>query len=283
LAVVDHIWFWGWAALPGFLLVVLPLTAFLMALVFLFLRQVNARRQTQRLLGELEMAHQQLAAYAEEVETLTLATERQRMARELHDTLAQGLAGLILQLEAVESYLERSNTERAQAIVGQAMGRARSTLTAARRAIDDLRNEEEPLDLNQAVREEIRRFSESSGLPCIATLRAPARLPTPLAEAALRTVGEGLTNVVRHARAQQTWVSLLVDGQALVVTVRDDGIGLTEPKHAQNGHYGLLGLRERARLVGGCLEVTHLPNGGTSLTLRLPLPTAEPGEEGALL
>ena len=84
----------------------------------LFFRQVKARIRTQTFLKELELAHQQ-------VEELTLANERQRMARDLHDTLAQGLAGIIMQLEAVQAHLENQNTQRAQSIIKGSMSQAR--------------------------------------------------------------------------------------------------------------------------------------------------------------
>lgn len=272
IIVVDHLFFWGWAALVGFLLVTLPMTAFLMALVYLYLRQTHARQEAQQLLAALEAANQQLAAYAAHVEDLTLAAERQRMARELHDTLAQGLAGLLLQLEAVESHLERGNTARAQTIIGQAMPRARRTLADARRAIDDLRDGNFLRDLNNSLRAEITRFGETTGLPCYPELHVPDNLAPALQETILRTAGEGLTNIARHAQARQVWLTLCQEGQNITLTVRDDGVGF-DPATATrgNGHYGLLGLCERAQLVGGALAIVSTPGAGTTLTLRLPL------------
>ncbi|HRW10202.1 MAG TPA: sensor histidine kinase [Caldilineaceae bacterium] len=273
IVVVDYVAFWGWSALIGFLLVTLPLTAFLMALVYLYLRQTHARQEAQQLLTALEAAHQQLAAYAERVEDLTLAAERQRLARELHDTLAQGLAGLLLQLEAVESHLERGNTVRAQGIIRQAMTRARRTLADARRAIDDLRNGDFLLDVNDNVGAEVERFCATTGLACHHELQAPARLPLALHETIVRTVGEGLANVARHAQARQVWVTLRQEAQGIVLVVRDDGIGFDPAATRGNGHYGLIGLAERAHHAGGTLDVAGAPGMGTTLTLRLPLPT----------
>lgn len=276
IIVVDHLFFWGWAALVGFLLVTLPMTAFLMALVYLYLRQTHARQEAQQLLAALEAANQQLAAYAAHVEDLTLAAERQRMARELHDTLAQGLAGLLLQLEAVESHLERGNTARAQTIIGQAMPRARRTLADARSAIDDLRDGNFLHNLNDSLRAEIARFGETTGLSCCSELHAPDHLPLVLQETILRTASEGLTNIARHAQARQVWLTLCQEQHAITLTVRDDGIGF-DPATATggNGHYGLIGLRERAQLAGGTLDIASTPGGGTTLTLRLPLSVAE--------
>ncbi|MCB0085934.1 MAG: hypothetical protein KDE47_33570, partial [Caldilineaceae bacterium] len=182
IVVIDYLFFWGWSALLGFLLVTLPLTAFLMALVYLYLRQMHAHQEAQGLLTALEAAHQQLAAYAARVEDLTLTAERQRLARELHDTLAQGLAGLLLQLEQVESHLERGNTVRAQSIIRQAMARARDRLADARHAIDDLRSGDFLLDVNDNVCAEVDRFCAATALPCHCALQAPAQLPLVLHE-----------------------------------------------------------------------------------------------------
>ncbi|MDF2792192.1 MAG: sensor histidine kinase, partial [Neobacillus sp.] len=119
-------------------------------------RQVNARLRMQYYLQELETAHQK-------VEKLTLANERQRMARDLHDTLAQGLAGLIMQLEATDAHLQNGNSNRAHAIIQQSMIRARETLKNARTAIDDLRAESiEETDFYREVLKKINGFKETA-------------------------------------------------------------------------------------------------------------------------
>lgn len=280
LAVINFVWLWGWAALPSFLVLAAPQTFFILAFVVLFFRQANARKHAQEFLRELEtahheleVAHRQLAEYAARVEDLTLATERQRLARELHDTLAQGLAGLILQLEAIDKQLAHGRSERAQAITSQAMARARTTLADARRAIDDLRagglNTD---DLCEAVRAEAERFTAATGIPCALDLAPPAPIPDDLREHALRAVAEALTNIARHARARQAQVRLAEVNGSLEVLVRDDGVGFDlADADGQAGHYGLIGLRERARLVGGSMEVTSALGLGTTVALHLPL------------
>jgi NarL family two-component system sensor histidine kinase YdfH len=101
---------------------------------------VDAREQVQEIAAELEKANQQLSQYAAQVEDLTISNERQRMARELHDTLSQGLTGIILQLEAIEAHLSNERIDKAKAIVSNAKLQARAALADARNAIDDLRN-----------------------------------------------------------------------------------------------------------------------------------------------
>jgi len=255
---------------------IIPVTLFVVGGAALLLEQANARVRMRALLAELETAHRQLAEYADRVEDLTLTAERQRMARELHDTLAQGLAGLILQLEAASSHQASGRSERAQEIVQQAMARARATLADARRVIDGLR--EGPAgsaDLSEAVREEVARFTTATGIPCALDLALPPVLPDAIHEHALRAVAEGLTNVARHARATQAWVRLSGADDQLEIQVRDNGIGFDLAAAAQAGHYGLLGMRERARLAGGRLEIICGPEAGTTLQLYLPLAIAD--------
>jgi NarL family two-component system sensor histidine kinase YdfH len=143
------------------------------------------------------------------VQDLTLANERQRMARELHDTLAQGLAGLILQLEAASTHLANGRNDRAQTILQQAMTRARATLADARRAIDDLRAGQTPAhDLEAALREQVAHFTDATGIPCALDVSLESELPDAAREHVLRAITEGLTNIARHAQAQHAWVNV---------------------------------------------------------------------------
>ena len=250
-----------------------PVVIFVIVYVVMYVREIEARNQAQTLLQELEVANRQLTEYAAQVEDLTLANERQRMARELHDTLAQGLAGIVLQLEAIDSHLSRGNTAKAQAITQQAMERARLTLADARRAIDDLRSGAVPeVDLETAVREEADRFTAVSGIPCELSIVLPPELPEDVRDNALRVVSEALTNIARHAQARHTAVSLrpIDHAHALDIEVRDDGVGFDLAQVAA-GHYGLIGLRERTRLSGGTLNIESAPEQGTTLKVQLPL------------
>jgi NarL family two-component system sensor histidine kinase YdfH len=237
----------------------------------MFQRQAIARQQTQALLADLEIAHRQLAEYAIQVEALTITNERERMARELHDTLAQGLAGLILQLEAADTHLSRGQVERAQKITVQAMARARATLADARHAIDDLRDTNPILDIESAVRAEAERFASATGIPCDLDLEITARVPEPVAEQVLKIISEGLTNIARHARAKNVRLQMEAHNGLLEMAIKDDGSGFETSKEVNSGHYGLVGMRERARLAGGTLEIHSQPGEGTALRLRLPL------------
>jgi NarL family two-component system sensor histidine kinase YdfH len=240
---------------------------------YAFFRQIEAREQAQSLLMELEKAHQQLAEYALEVEDLTLANERQRMARDLHDTLAQGLAGLILQLEAAVIHIEEKHVDTAHEILQQALARARSTLVDARRAIDDLRFESsDPRHLAEGITREVARFNNATGIPCELVLDLPDMLSDEVSEHIFRTVTEGLGNIARHAQANQVGVEISQADNLLNLRIWDDGTGFApDEEMARSGHYGLLGIRERARLAGGTLSIDSSPGKGTRLDLSLPL------------
>lgn len=270
LATLNLILVLGFSALPTWLAFAPPLTFFVVIYVVLYLRQVEARDHARVLLRDLEAAHRELADYATRVEDLTLAAERQRMARELHDTLAQGVAGLVLQLEAADSHLAQGHAERAQSIVRQAMARARTTLADARRVIEDLRAVPSTTDLADALRHEVTRFTDATGIPCAFDFALAGSLPEATAEHLLRIVVEGLTNIARHAQATHAWVNVTESDNGLTVEVGDDGVGF-DPTAAfdQPGHYGLLGMRERARLAGGVFVVESASGAGTRVKTML--------------
>jgi NarL family two-component system sensor histidine kinase YdfH len=256
-------------------LAIIPMAMFVIIYVVLYSRQAAAREKAQRLLAELEVANRRLTEYAERIEDLTLATERQRMARELHDTLAQGLAGLVLQLEAADSHLSGGRPERAQTIVQQAMTRARATLAESRRAIDGLRGRL-PDDLTQAIPDEVEHFISSTGAACTLELSLPESLSESVRDFVFRTVAEGLTNIARHAQARHARVSIRSSGDVLEIEIGDDGIGFDPARDMERmGHYGLTGLRERARQAGGTFEMISRTGKGSTLKARIPLPAQD--------
>jgi len=249
------------------LLTSVPTVIFVSMYVTLYTRQAEARERAQTLASELEAANQQLTEYAARVEDLTIAAERQRMARELHDTLSQGLAGLILQLEAVDAHLTNKHTEKAQSIVGNAMEQARVTLAEARRAIDDLRQSSLD-DLDSALRLEISRFTNATGIPILFHSDQTPPLPDPVKETLVRAVAEALTNVANHAQAHNVAVDVRLKDKSLLVTIQDDGRGF-DASAIPSGHYGILGIKERVRLANGNFEIQN--NNGTTLKIEIPI------------
>jgi len=286
----------------SWLLTAIPIVIFISLYVTLYTRQAEARERAQALAAELEVANRQLSEYSARVEDLTIANERQRMARELHDTLSQGLAGLILQLEAADAHLSSDHPEKAHAIITNAMLNARSTLADARRVIDDLRGNNSG-DLQDLIKLEISRFETATGISCIfdskvvsvpvqdnvvpvpgvgykdiadgtpanpdSTTEAPP-IPDIIRETAVRGVTEAFSNIARHSRATRATITLENSASLLRVTIQDNGKGF-DPAQVPPGHYGLLGLGERIRLAGGTLEIHSAPATGTTLLITLPL------------
>jgi NarL family two-component system sensor histidine kinase YdfH len=257
-----------------------PWALFVTLAVRVFVNELEARQRAQGLLNELEQAHQKLAEYAEEVETLTLQNERQRMARELHDTLAQGLAGLVLQLEALEANLKQHNLDKAGAIATQTKSRARATLQEARNAITDLRAiPNDSSHLLRLIREEAEHLAATSGLRYDLHVPPGLSLPAQTSTHLWLFAREGLSNIARHAHAARATITLALAGDDVCMEIQDDGVGFAPDSITPQGHYGLLGMRERARAACGTLEVQSRPGAGTLLRLKLPgAPNAAPDE-----
>ena len=259
----------GWTSTAWSFLGIIPIALFVIIYVSLYMRQVEAREKAQSLTDELEKANRQLTDYAAQVEDLTIANERQRMARELHDTLSQGLAGLILQLEAADAHLNNNRNDKAQSIIGNAMEQARVTLSNARRAIDDLR---QPFldDLDSALRHEIDSFTKATGIPIRYHADQTTHLPDPVKETLIRAVAEALSNVAKHAKAQNAEVKVRMKEKRISVTIQDDGQGF-DASSIPSGHYGILGIKERVRLVNGSFEIQSDNGKGTTLKIEAPL------------
>jgi NarL family two-component system sensor histidine kinase YdfH len=235
-------------------------------------REYRNRQKAQEMVQQLETTQRRLEEYAQQVEELTISHERQRMAREMHDTLAQGLAGVIMQLEAADSHLESNRSALAQVTVQQAAQRARQTLHEARRAIQALRSAAlEEKDLSVALAGEVSRFEATSGVAADFVFEGELGPMGPnVAQHVLRILQESLSNVGRHAQARHVQVRLEQSGPSLQLVVQDDGKGFdVEAAMQQPECFGLQGMHERARRLGAVLRVESAPYEGTTLLLSL--------------
>jgi len=241
----------------------------LISFMVLYRRQTETSNQAHALAEELEIANRQLTEYATQVENLTLTAERQRMARELHDTLAQGVAGLVLQLEAMKAHLSAGREERVATIIDHSLKRARSTLADSRAAIDDLRVA--PANMSEAVKIKIERFTQATGIPCNLNMdMGDVVLPKSIENHVYRVLSEALANITRHAQASQIWVNLTLEDDQFELSIRDNGRGFNPNVAPKAGHYGVLGMRERARLIEGKLEIDSEIRKGTRIRLLVP-------------
>jgi two-component system, NarL family, sensor kinase len=210
------------------------------------------------------------ARLAEESARGARAEERARIAREIHDTLVQGLTAIGLQLEGALTQVGES-PQRARERVQRALEVSRESLEEARRSVLDLRAM--PLvgrPLAEALAALGRRFTSETGIRV--HIRAPAGAPLPLRVEAelLRIAQEALTNVRKHAAAREVEVTLRRAGGRLHLSIRDDGRGFRSRTRSDAG-VGILGMQERARLVGGFLRVQSHPGRGTIVQVSVPL------------
>jgi signal transduction histidine kinase len=235
------------------------------------LSEVN--RRLEATIAENEGLHRQLLVQARETGVFD---ERRRMAREIHDTLAQGLTGIVTQLQAAEQVASRVPGDPSgwRRHVDAAKRLARDSLSEARRSVDALRPE--PLDgcrLSEALTSVAERWSAMNGIPAQVTTTGTARPINPEAEfALLRAAQEALANVARHAHATRVGLTISYMENEVALDVRDDGVGF-DPAMPDRG-FGLVAMRQRIAALAGTLQVESEPGGGTAVSACVPTVSA---------
>ena len=255
-------------------------TSFFVFIAFLFagyslftlemlLRETKAREELEHTRRELEQTSRQAG----------VLEERQRLTREIHDTLAQGFASIVVQLEAAEAASQNETTGLRH--LEQARASARDGLSEARRMMWALRPEIlEDNSIPEALGRFLQRWQEESGVQAQFTLTGEPSLLHPEAEVGLlRVVQEALSNVRKHSRAKRVSVTLSYLDDLVLLDIQDDGIGLQIT--AQSGSFGLRSMRERVEALGGQMTVESELGQGTTLAVSLPLsydpkPSLEP-------
>ncbi|RPI24400.1 MAG: sensor histidine kinase, partial [Chloroflexota bacterium] len=223
----------------------------------------------------LSIAIERARLFARSAE-LGAVEERNRLAREIHDTLAQGLAGITLQLETADAILDvGGDLSRVHDAVMQALLLARGNLEEARRSVMDLRAV--PLEgrsLPEALADLVGSLKEGGISKVDLSISGENRpLSARLETGLYRIAQEAIANANRHAEARQIAIRLSFQpGQADLV-IEDDGRGFN-PEQVPEGRYGLIGINERVRLLGGRLSVQSSPGSGTRLEVTLPLEPA---------
>ncbi len=240
---------------------------------------VRERFEREQLFCELDRAHRELSeahrrlrlSAAREADMATLR-ERNRLAREMHDSLGHALVSIAIKLEAVQS-LFAVDAGRALAEVEDVTALVRATMSELRQSLAGLRPAPlEDRSLGCALAEMARDMEERTGVGVTCRVDEQAMsLDRDTQEALFRVAQEALTNVAKHAQASRVTLSLdLRDGEA-ILEVADDGIGLGATPRSGLGHYGILGMRERLEPLGGVLTLGPRPGGGTVARARVPV------------
>jgi PAS domain S-box-containing protein len=236
-------------------------------------------------LSEMKRAEQELRASSEQLRNLAKhllsvrEEERTRISREVHDELGQSLTAVKMDLAWLAGRLPRSN--------GQMLKRIRSTrqladsiIQSIRRISTELRPAVLDLGLAAAVEWQVQEFQARSGIQCKVRLLTREVVASNASTAMFRIFQETLTNVARHARATRAEVVLQKEPDRLVLLIHDNGRGFDQADPSLSKSLGLLGMRERAAILGGQVNISSAPGKGTTVTAWIPLPSPE--ESGAI-
>jgi signal transduction histidine kinase len=198
--------------------------------------------------------------------------ERNRIAREIHDNLAQDILGISVQLELVARLMPAA-AEVAKPHLDRARILVRNSMAEARRYVWDLRSQElEKKDLPTALNDTARRLTRDREVQAAVQVTGTFRaLPSQIENNLLRIAQEAINNSVKHAGARRIMIDLHFDTDALQFRVRDDGCGFDPQRHNGDGHFGLIGMRERAQEIGGELRILSERLSGTEIIVNVPL------------
>jgi signal transduction histidine kinase len=239
---------------------------FVVVITELAVKEQRAKREVERLVAELKDANDKLREYADQVEELATLKERNRVAREIHDSLGHYLTVVIVQIEAAMAVFEKDR-ERSLDVLRKAQGLAQKGLTDVRRSVGALRAS--PTETHSLI-DSLNTLIEEcrvSGLSTEFQFTGTPRKLSPSAELALyRAAQEALTNVRKHSQARAATVTLNYSTDSVWLKVHDDGVGATELTKG----FGLVGMHERVQNLGGEVRITTAANQGFTLEVGLP-------------
>lgn len=243
---------------------------------------IRQSRERQRLVEQLGASQRELASAERQA---GVEQERQRLAAEIHDTLAQGFASIVVHLEAAEASMPIPATT-ARGHLGAARGAARDGLAESRRLVWALRPAElDRSSLPDAISRTVARWSRAGSVSARAHVVGVARRLAPETEVALlRAVQEALANVAKHAAATHVTVTLTYLEDAVSLDVQDDGRGfypesmVGDGAGAGSGGFGLIAMRERILALGGCVAIESEAGGGTTVGVNVSEPIAMEGD-----
>jgi len=267
--VVGQIIQFGWPEALSFIFLYTAGLIFIAAFSDITLQAQAARQRSEKLLSQLQEVNRQLQDYADQAEKLAVANERNRLARDLHDSVAQTLYGLTLQAETASRKLAAGQLASVEDELREMRDSAQHTLQETRLLIFELRPpilQEE--GLAAALRQRLAAVEARSGLQIHDQIEETGSLPDKVETALYRIAQEALNNSMKHAQATQITVSLHKEGEVVRLTIDDDGLGFD--LDGRPGGLGLQGMGERAEGAGGRLLIKSQPGQGTRICVEVP-------------
>ncbi|KRN08138.1 two-component system, NarL family, sensor histidine kinase YdfH [Liquorilactobacillus mali KCTC 3596 = DSM 20444] len=223
---------------------------------------------------ELQQLNNELNDAYKEVARLTTREVKQKLARDLHDTLVQDLVGINLQLAIIENHVQKKNFDSAakslrdtQRLTKEAIGDSRKTIAEYRK----IKDEDIKLTVKAKVLEKTQLLKKRYGLVTDINITEDLELPSNLLIDVLRMINEALINVIRHADTDKAQVDVYIKKEKLIVKIINNGIPFPEKYQQRHDHYGLIGIRERAKAHGGDLKIWSTPEVGTIVLVEIPI------------
>lgn len=228
----------------------------------IYQKAVEERNRAEDLVDELKVAYSQ-------IEEVTVKAERQRIARNLHDTLTQELAGISLQLSAAVKNLDKGNLTAVREILTETSAASRSSLKESRELLSELCTIQYD-NLSDRLAMLFDAFQKEHQLKIQNSLKDVTEYSQEQMTEIVRIVVEALNNVEKHTDAKEVIIRSDIKDAMFVLQIIDFGAGFSLEKPNLKGHYGMQGMQERAISLGGTLDVTSVVNEGTTVTLKIP-------------
>jgi len=245
---------------------------------YIVYRSVAVQRQKSE---ELAKANEQLARYAILNEELAISRERNRLARELHDTLSHTLSASSVQLEAIDTIWD-INPEKARSMLCEVRQITRAGLTETRQALRDLRSTHvEDMGLSLAIHHIVEAIASRGSIKTMIELPDKLDVLDRLTQQCIyRIIQESMTNIVQHAEARHAIIKLTLKADELRLLIQDDGKGFDVNQVDQRIHFGITGMQERVKLIGGDLQIESVVGKGTTLRLHVEIDSEKPRHNG---
>lgn len=238
------------------------LLIFVLSLIIVFL--------VLSIFNQKELENIALQESNEKIELLTRQNERQRMARDLHDSLIQKLIALNLKMDVIDVHMQKANYNKASEIIHIAKQQVGESIIEARKVVEDLRLNTDSLTLQEKLFEEIQSLKYAYYFDIRLRVHVITEPSQPLSDNMISIIKEALTNVHKHAKAQRVAIQITEQSDAYTLSICDDGIGINIEHALQlEKHYGLVGMQERVALFDGDFQLEN--KNGTIITIAFPL------------